>query len=344
MITEIGLSLMAELQQSKPETTEKSSQQFKPELGAGILLQTESPATLVSAPLWMRILPFFMSAVLFISGIFSIFSPLPLLLLNFQSKLRLLTIACITNIALVALLGGWLSLGIYVSFVVMLALFLPRFLLRTKSIEKSAALTLLFMAFSLALTVGAYSLVKDLNPIIELKNYISRIVDYFIQSLSADSKANLLGGVEINEWKESILLELPSAVSIFSLVLVWSSIIVPLKLNTGRIRDKLELDVSFLKKWKAPELLLWPTIISGFFVVVRVNIVSEIAVNLFKFLMAIYAIHGLSILSFVFDAWKIKGILRNLGYVASLFLMLPLLLSLGFFDLWFDFRAKLRQS
>ena len=72
--------------------------------------------------------------------------------------------------------------------------------------------------------------------------------------------------------------------------------------------------------------------------------VSDVAVNLFRFLMAIYAIQGLSILSFFFDVWNVRGVFRGLAFLAGVLLMMPLLLSLGFFDLWFDFRSKFRQS
>jgi hypothetical protein len=47
-------------------------------------------------------------------------------------------------------------------------------------------------------------------------------------------------------------------------------------------------------------------------------------------------------LSFFFDLWNIRGFFRAAGYLVSVFVMMPLLLSLGFFDLWFDFRAKFR--
>jgi len=60
--------------------------------------------------------------------------------------------------------------------------------------------------------------------------------------------------------------------------------------------------------------------------------------------MAIYTIHGLSILSFFFDLWNVRGIFRAIGFLISVFVMMPLLLSLGFFDLWFDFRAKFTKA
>jgi hypothetical protein len=116
-----------------------------------------------------------------------------------------------------------------------------------------------------------------------------------------------------------------------------------LRLNPKGIRDLIGLEAGFFKKWKAPELLVWPTIVAGFLVVIDQGLVSEVGLNFFKFFMAIYVIQGLSILSFVFELWGVNGIIRTLCYGLSLMMMLPLVLSLGFFDLWFDFRSKFKQ-
>jgi len=115
-------------------------------------------------------------------------------------------------------------------------------------------------------------------------------------------------------------------------------------LNPNGIRDRLGFDSSFLKKWKVSDFLVWPTIAAGFFTLLDVGLASDISLNLFRFFMAIYAIQGLSILSFIFDLCGFKGPIRWAGYFLSLTLMTPLILSLGFFDLWFDFRGKFRQS
>ena len=72
----------------------------------------------------------------------------------------------------------------------------------------------------------------------------------------------------------------------------------------------------------------------------RLNSRQIFAINVFKVLMAIYSFQGISILSHFFDLWGLKGIFRMLSYGLALFFMMPLVLSVGFFDLWFDFRGK----
>jgi cellulose synthase/poly-beta-1,6-N-acetylglucosamine synthase-like glycosyltransferase len=106
----------------------------------------------------------------------------------------------------------------------------------------------------------------------------------------------------------------------------------------------LGLSPNFLSQWKAPEFLVWPTIVCGFFLIGDFGIASEVSWIVFELLMSVYAIQGLSILSAILDLWGIRGWLRVIGYSLTLGLMLPLVLSLGFFDLWFDFRGKFRQS
>ena len=149
---------------------------------------------------------------------------------------------------------------------------------------------------------------------------------------------------ELDQWKQDLLVEFPSAVGVFALVLVWVNTFILLRANPRGIREHLGLNASYMRLWKAPEWLIWPTILTGFFLLVEWGRASDVSLNIFKFLMAIYTIQGLSILSFFFDLWNVRGVFRIVGFVVGVFLMMPLVLSLGFFDLWFDFRAKFRQS
>jgi hypothetical protein len=248
----------------------------------------------------------------------------------------------ISNAVIVAGVGGRLSSVLYLIFIASASLALPEFLRRKKSVEKSVILTLLVMAAVAALFALGYSQIYQVNPIREIHQHISGFVDYLGQTVSSNS--GLVNPADLDEWKRSVLVEFPSNVAIFSLVLVWANLLLLIRVNPNHIREVLGIDPAFFKKWKAPEFLVWPTILTGIFLIFDAEIVSDVAYNFFRFLMAIYTIQGLSILNYLFDLWGIKGFFRLLGYSLSLFLMMPLVLSLGFFDLWFDFRGKFRQS
>lgn len=92
--------------------------------------------------------------------------------------------------------------------------------------------------------------------------------------------------------------------------------------------------------WKAPELLIWPLIAAGFaFAFIEGNL-KQIGVNLLIFLLPIYFLQGLAIVTHFFNRRQIPTFMRGLGYVLIAFLNpLPLIVTgIGVFDLWIDFR------
>ncbi len=295
---------------------------------------------------WFEILPFFLSAVFFLTAFFAVFAPLPILFTFVRRGRKWAYLASLTNAFCVGWMAGSVSLILFLVFSVTVALVLGEAVTRKKTLEKTVILTLGAMVL-VGVSLGlSYARVHHLNPLHQLKERVSSVVDYFGNS-TQNPWLNQEGEEDPGlreEFKNSLVLEFPSGVAIFSLITVWSNLLILLGANPNRIREKLGLEPGCLKKWKAPDVLVWPTIVSGALLLLNLNGVSVVALNVFKFLMAIYAIQGLSILSFFFDMWSIRGFLRVLGFSLSVLFMMPLVLSLGFFDLWFDFRAKFRQS
>jgi hypothetical protein len=299
------------------------------------------PLTPRKVPTWLRIVPFFISAVFFLSGVFAVFAPVPLLFLNLRNGRGWGLAAVITNGLLVFAAGGVVSLCAYAVFVAILALSLAEFLRAKNSVEASAGMTLLSMLLVASLMVAWFSHIHQVNPWTTLREHVSSMVDYLSHNVP---EGTFNDATEVDDWKQSVLVEFPSAIAVFALVMVWVSLISALRGNPGGLREKLGIDISFFKKWRSPSWLVWPTILAGFFLIVDAGKVSDVSLNVFKFLMAIYTIHGLSCLSFFFDLWNVRGFFRAVGFLISIFVMMPLLLSLGFFDLWFDFRAKFGQQ
>ncbi len=293
---------------------------------------------------WMKVLFPVLSALFFLSALFSVFAPAPLLILFFRHGRKWGWLGTLASGLLVGLLGGSFSLVIYTSFVFPVVLIMAELLKRKRSLERAATITLL----SIGLMGGAiglgYSKVHHINPWSAVTQEFSQGIDQVIQSIQESGKQPWVDSGEAEEWKKDLLIEMPSAVAILALIMVWANLMILLRVNPGQIRESLGLDYGFFRKWKAPEFLVWPTIVSGFFLLVEVRYVSVVAINLFKFLMAIYAIQGLSVLSYFFQAWNIRRFYRGAGFMVVTLLMRPLLLALGFFDLWFDFRSKIRQS
>jgi uncharacterized protein YybS (DUF2232 family) len=316
--------------------------------------ESNDPAALGSPasgkiPGWIRIVPFFLSALFFLSAFFSIFAPLPLIFARYRQGSRGAVLAAVTNSILVAVASGGLSLAVYFIFIVTIGLLMPEVIDRLKtraSLGRIAALTLLGMALTGAVTVVVYSHVQGAHPLHEFRNQVSAGVEFLTESLPPE--ATLPTEEEREEWKRQVLLEFPSVVAVFSLLLIWANLVILFRANPEGVREKSGLTVGFAREWRAPEALLWLTITSGGLLVVNlyypIGPVRHVATNVFRVMMSIYAIQGLSILAYFFDHWNVRGFLRILGMLAAVFLVMPLLLSLGFFDQLFDFRGRIRQS
>ncbi|NDG85508.1 MAG: DUF2232 domain-containing protein [Proteobacteria bacterium] len=69
-----------------------------------------------------------------------------------------------------------------------------------------------------------------------------------------------------------------------------------------------------------------------------------IGLNGFQLFMTLYTLQGFSILSFFFHRLEMHDFLKFLAYALLFFIALPLVVALGFFDLWFDFRRKFGQT
>jgi len=95
-----------------------------------------------------------------------------------------------------------------------------------------------------------------------------------------------------------------------------------------------------LKMWKIPEQIVWLAIFSAIFLLIPQNNFKIIGLNILLILMPIYFFQGIAILSFFFDKKKFPIVLRFFIYsiIAIQQIFLLLIIGLGFFDTWVNFR------
>jgi len=290
---------------------------------------------------WARFVPFVLSAAFFLSRLFALFAPLPLLMLFAQKGRRWAWAAALSNGAIVALLGGKTGFLFYFVFVLSLSLSLPEMLFRKKSLIQSSVVALLTMGACVGVVAAVYSFGFHVHLMNELTQKITEWVDLFMKAMTANSTA--IEPSEIEILKKSLILEFPSSVATFALILVWVNLVMLIRANPNKLCQRMGIEIAALRKWKAPEFLVWPVLVCGVFLLGDFGLASDVALNIFKFLMAVYVIQGLSIMSFFLELWNIRGFFRVASLVLPLVLSAPLVAGLGFFDLWFDFRSKFRQ-
>ena len=95
------------------------------------------------------------------------------------------------------------------------------------------------------------------------------------------------------------------------------------------------------KEWRSPELLIWCFILSGFSLFFPPSLgLRALGLNLLLACSLFYFFQGLAIVTYFFHHKKVPIFIRSVGYVLIAFqqLFTLLVVGLGLFDLWGDFR------
>ncbi|MFO7495740.1 MAG: YybS family protein [Desulfobacterales bacterium] len=99
-------------------------------------------------------------------------------------------------------------------------------------------------------------------------------------------------------------------------------------------------DFGPLNRWQAPEALVWVAIACGALLLVPQKTIKVLGINGLIVLMTVYFFQGMAITTFFFQKKRFPFILRVFLYsliVVQQFLLL-LVIAMGFFDTWLNFR------
>ncbi len=298
-------------------------------------------------PRGLYLVPFFAAGALYLSVVFAFFSAIPMVVAYVQGKRAYGIVAMLTNFALVWILAGALNAGIFLIIGVVLAVGIGEGLLQRQRIERMALATLLYMSLACVSLGLGYGKAAGVNILKEGRALIGITVDRLAEDIEKHKSSGKPITQELDEFvtdpqlaKDNIIREFPSAALLLFFVLIVINILVLVRLHLSRFSELIGVTRKKLNDWKAPEYLVWPTIACGFCLIIEVPYVTPVALNLFRLFMAIYALQGLAIISYLLDSWRLKGFLRFFAYLLALVVLLPLTISLGFFDLWFEFRQK----
>ena len=291
---------------------------------------------------WSKVAPFFLSAVLFLSVFFTVVSPMPLLISRLKTKAPLWWLALVTNTAIIALLQpGLSSVFFYGATVGVIAAVFPVFALSKKITLPYAGLLTLACVGAVAICGGMLVSVWQGDAAFQLpwpwlEREIAVSVDAAKQVLSFDA-------AELIELKARVLKEMPNSLVLFAAVLIWVNASILIRYNIHRFRDRVGASKDLLVQFKVPELWVWPALAltaAAYFLTGPIADLSRVGMTVF---LVFYATQGLSVITFYFERFKLGPWGRSLILAAVLFFALPLIPAVGFFDLWFDFRAKVRQ-
>ena len=102
-----------------------------------------------------------------------------------------------------------------------------------------------------------------------------------------------------------------------------------------------------LKEWKSPDHMVWLLLVPSLALFLPLGWpLRAVAVNVVFVCSAFYFFHGLAIVAYYFHHKKVPMFFRVLGYLLIVFeqVLTVLVIGLGFFDLWGDFRRLKRRT
>lgn len=154
---------------------------------------------------------------------------------------------------------------------------------------------------------------------------------------------------------QSIANSKPQMISLFTMIFpalcviatvfsIWINLIAAGRLL--RSRGILPSHLSALSEWSAPAWLVWIFIAAGAMSAVPAPPVRFLGINLLLAVSFIYFLQGLAIVSFFFQQRNISSFFRFLVYflIAIQQMLMITIATVGFFNLWVDFRKYLRKD
>lgn len=142
----------------------------------------------------------------------------------------------------------------------------------------------------------------------------------------------------LNALKEGMALVYPSLMVVGSAFVVWLNVILSRPLF---LKKNLEVpEFGALDRWQSPELMVWGLIAAGFSLFLSFSPLRLVAVNALVIMLAIYFFHGLSILLFYLNKYRVPPWMR-VGVYALILLQQSLVIGVtmaGLFDQWLDLR------
>ena len=146
-------------------------------------------------------------------------------------------------------------------------------------------------------------------------------------------------------WWTALFTRLFPGLSVFgTLLMAWINFM-GLRALAAR-RGILPPEAADLKTWQPPDRLIWAVIAAGFALVLPLDFLNDVGLNVLIVLGLIYFFAGLSVVAYWFDR---KAVPRYFRYLTYAFIALQQYLALvvigvGLFDLWFDFRRIKKAS
>ncbi|MBL0732204.1 MAG: DUF2232 domain-containing protein [Desulfosarcina sp.] len=278
----------------------------------------------------------------FIGFICTILIPLPVLF--YRSKLGRQAGLIIPGLAIIVmiLLPGSISIDLFLLIELMLLGFvLSESLELNLSIEKTILYPCCIVLVTGLAIVLFYCSMFDINLYAVISKYIMKNLELTIalyEDMGMPEESLYIMSNAIDKLQYILVRILPALIIVVTLFVIWTCIL--LSKPIFRARKLFYPDFGSLNRWKPNEYLVWGVIVSCLMLLLPWSTFKMLGINCIIILMVIYFFSGIAIVSFFFEKKGFPYILRFILYciLAIQQIILLLVIGLGFFDTWLNFR------
>ncbi len=288
---------------------------------------------------------FFISVFIPIIGfVGALFIPLPIL--YYRIKLGRIIGAFIpvfTGLVLLIVIGGISTDTLFFAELLLIGFLLGELIGLNLSIEKTILLTTAAVLFSGLISLFIYSIFSGTSITAVVSGYVAKNLELTMalyQSMGMSEENVRLISQTLEQIQQVLVRIIPAIVTASTLFVAWSNILLAKPLL--RSRSLFYPDFGSLKMWKAPEALVWVVIGCALVLFIPVATLKIIGSNGLLILMMIYFFQGIAIVSFYFEKKRFPRFVRFFLYalIALQQLILLIVIGLGFFDMWVNFRRS----
>jgi uncharacterized protein YybS (DUF2232 family) len=272
----------------------------------------------------------------------SLLLPLPIVFYRLKLGRKTGTVIPVMAVVIMTIIFGGLSFdALFFYELVLLGFILSECIGGRVSVEK----TVLYSAGSVLVTgVAALFIYSNLMG----TGFVKLVSDYITSSLEMtltlyqsmgipDETIQAMSG-PMETFRYYLLRILPALVTSLALFVAWMNMLMARSLL--RRKKALPLDFGTLNQWKAPEFLVWGVIICGLMLLAPLGYLKILGFNGLLILMTIYFFQGIAVVSFFLKKKESPRLLKIIIYafIALQHMMVLLVIGLGFFDMWLNFR------
>ena len=276
-------------------------------------------------------------------GVFAwMFLPLPVLFYRLKTGRNGGGIIMVTSLAVLILLTSNFAFNtLYFGSLLMTGFFLGECIEKHLSIEKIMLYTGLAVLGTGVAILLMYSLTYTQGIEHLISNYVTRYQALSSQlfSESAQLYPDMKVDTQMLEKAGSVFVMIFPGIFINSyLTMVWLNILLIKKLL---LKKGIHVtSIENLNQWKAPDYLVFGVIGLSILIFLPVDALKFIAVNCLIILMFVYFFQGIAVVSFFFQKKSAPSALRFFFYILIAIqpLFMFLVIGLGLFDTWINFR------